>query len=80
MAGAVSMCNSGFQHFAVQPADLVGQDRLADRCEGELAAHLAHCFVVGGAQGGRGQGGVADRHLWTDVLDIRVICGGAWVG
>ena len=51
VARAVAMRDAGFQHLAVQPADLVGQDGLADGGESELAAHLAHRFVVGSAQG-----------------------------
>lgn len=49
MASAVTVGDTGFQHLAVQPPDFVGQDWFADWCEGELAAHFAHRFVVGGA-------------------------------
>src|SRR5258705_13116752 len=52
VAGAVAVRDTGFQHLAVEPAHLVGQDGLTDWGEGELTAHLAHRFVVGGAQSG----------------------------
>ncbi len=51
MTNAVTMGDKGFQHLDVQPADLVSEDGLADRGEGELAAHPAYGFVIGGAQG-----------------------------
>jgi hypothetical protein len=61
MARTVALGDKYFQHLAVQPAHLVGEDGLADWCEGELAAHRAHRWVIGSAQGGRGQGGVGSR-------------------
>jgi hypothetical protein len=44
------------------------------------SANLVHRRLVGVADGRGSQLGVAQRHLRGDVLDIRVICGGAWVG
>ena len=61
------MGDARFEHLAAEPADGVRNDRLADRGEGEPAAHLAHRLVVGVAQRRRCEGGVAEGHLWSDV-------------
>jgi hypothetical protein len=67
VAGAVSVRDAGLEHFAGQPADLVRNDRTADRGEGELAAQLADRLIVGTAQSWGCERGIAQRHLWGDM-------------
>lgn len=60
---AVALPNKGFHYLTMEQTELVRQDGSTHRGESELATHLAHGVVVGGAHGGRGKGGVADRHM-----------------
>jgi hypothetical protein len=62
------VCDSGFEHFFAQPFDPVRDDGLADRCdrEGQSVTRLAHGFLVGDPDGGRGERGVAQSHLGGD--------------
>src|SRR5215212_10528233 len=69
------MRNSGLDHFAVQPGDPVGDDGPSgdDHRQRPSLVQFGHGGVVGAADGAVGEGGVAQCHLRTDMLDMRVI-------
>jgi hypothetical protein len=75
LAGAVAVRDPGLEHLGAQPFDPAGDDRLADRGDGQgqPGPGLVHGFFVGDADGGCGQGGVAQGHLGGDVFYMRVI-------
>jgi hypothetical protein len=43
---AISVSDPGFNHLAVKPSHFVGNDRAADRSEGQLSAHFSDGVVI----------------------------------
>lgn len=69
VARAVAVSDAGLEHLGAQPLSSGGDGGSAGRSdeEGDPGADLAHGCLVGGADRGRGEGRISERHLRRDV-------------